>query len=270
MKKPGLMKSFLTILSLCLIVVPSAVAADLTPDEIVRRSSETDKLLGWKSRITMRLIAKNSSDRVREGSMFNRLDANGQDAKRLIRFTAPADIKGTNILVHEHRDGNDDIWTYLPAMKKVRRLISSNKKDSFVGTDFSYHDIVTPRVRDYSHTLLKQEAINGIPCYVIESIPRTEQIKRDTGYAKTITWIRTDTFVRSKAELFDMSGRLGKIMNVGAIKEMDRQRNKWLTEKVEMRNVLTGHVTIIEFKDIIADASISDDLFAPNRLDQER
>lgn len=261
---------------LCFFVVflyaSQVLAEDLkgpSAEEIVRKSSEVDKLPNWKSKNTMRLISKGSSERIRESVNYNKLDKNGHDTMRLIRFVAPADIKGTNILIHEHRDSSDDIWTYLPSIKKVRRLVAGNKKDSFIGTDFSYTDIVTPKVQDYSHTLLRKEPLNGIQCFVIESVPRTEEIKKNTGYSKTITWIRTDNFVRIKSELYDPSGALYKIMLVRSIKEVDRQRGKWLVEKVEMQNTETGHSTVITFSDIKVGEVLDNRLFLPNRLDLE-
>jgi hypothetical protein len=66
--------------------------------------------------------------------------------QRFVQFISPADISGSNILIHEHRKGNDDIWIYLPSVKKVRRLLANSKKESFMGTDFSYTDITTPKV----------------------------------------------------------------------------------------------------------------------------
>lgn len=242
---------------------------ELSADEIVQKTNDVDKISSWSSKNTMRLISKGGRERVRESVNYNKLDNTGNDTMRLIRFTAPADIKGTNILIHEHSDGSDDIWTYLPSMKKVRRLIAANKKDNFVGTDFSYADIVTPNVHDYSHTLLRRESLNGIPCFVIESIPRTEDIKKNTGYAKTVSWIRADSFVRIKSELYDPSGMLYKIMQVSSVKEVDRQRGKWLVEKVEMRNIETGHSTIITFNNIKVGEALDHKVFLPNRLDQE-
>lgn len=242
---------------------------DLSAEEIVAKSNEVDKVTTWRSKNTMRLISKGGNERVRESVNYNRLEPNGHDTMRLIRFTAPGDIKGTNILIHEHSDANDDIWTYLPSLKKVRRLVASNKKDSFVGTDFSYTDIVTPRVRDYSHKLLRKESISGIPCFVIESIPRAEEVMKNNGYSKTVTWIRTDNFVRIKAELYAPSGMLYKVMQVSSVKEVDRQRGKWLVEKIEMRNLETGHSTVITFNEIKVGGDINKALFQPNRLDQE-
>ena len=242
---------------------------DLSAEEIVRKSNDVDKIASWRSKNTMRLISKGGNERVRESVNYNKLQPNGHDTLRLIRFTSPGDIKGTNILIHEHSDANDNIWTYLPSIKKVRRLVSSNKKDSFVGTDFSYTDIVTPRVQDYSHTLLRRESFNGIPCFVIESIPRTEEIRKNNGYSKTVTWIRTDNFVRVKAELYAPLGMLYKVMQVSSVMEVDRQRGKWLVEKVEMQNIETGHSTVITFTEIKVGGDINNMLFQPNRLDQE-
>ncbi len=246
-----------------------SLAAGLTAEEIVQKSAETDKVRSWSSKTTMRLIAKNSSERIRESFICSKLQPNGHDMQRLIRFTSPADISGTNVLIHEHMGGSDDIWTYLPSMKKVRRLLSSGRKESFIGTDFSYADITTPKAHENDHALLREEVLNGVPCFVIESVPKDEEVRKGTGYSKTITWIRRDNFVRVKAELFDLSGAPFKVMQVHSVKEVDKQRGRWLMEKVEMQNLQSGHSTIITFNDIKTGGEISDRLFAPGRLDKE-
>lgn len=247
----------------------SSQAAGLTAEEIVQKSAETDKVQSWSSKTTMQLLAKNSSERVRESVIYSKLKPDGHDMQRLIRFTSPADISGTNVLIHEHSGGNDDIWIYLPSMKKVRRLLTSGRKESFIGTDFSYADITTPKVHENNHALLRQESLNGVPCFVIESVPKDDDVRKGTGYSKTITWIRQDNLIRVKAELFDLSGALFKVMQVHSVKEIDRQRNKWLMEKVEMLNLQSGHTTIITFNDIRTGADISDKMFSPGRLDKE-
>jgi len=242
---------------------------DLSAQDIMQKSADSDKVAGWSSRVVMRLAAKNGSERIRESVISNRLQPNGTDLQRLVHFISPADINGTNILIHEHGDGHDDIWIYLPSMKKVRRLLSSNQKDSFMGTDFSYTDITTPKITDYIHTLLRREEADGTACYVIESVPKAETTRRDTGYSRSINWIRADNYVRTKAELYDLSGRLFKAMRVHAAREIGQRSGKWLLEKVEMRNLQTGHATTIIFNDIKTDAALSNKLFEPNHLDRE-
>ena len=81
---------------------------------------------------------------------------------------------GALSLMIEHGDRDDDLWVYLPALKKVRRLAASNKKDSFVGTDFSYGDMIGYKIDDWTHRLLREETVDGAQCYVIESIPKTD------------------------------------------------------------------------------------------------
>jgi hypothetical protein len=257
--------------SLLFAAIPAAVSANqFFAEELVQKSADAGKVAAWSARIVMRLTPKSGSERVRESVISNKLQPGGTDVQRLVRFIAPADIHGTNILIHEHGGGDDDIWIYLPSMKKVRRLLANNRKDSFMGTDFTYTDITTPKVREYVHTLLRQEEVNGSSCYVIESVPKTEKTGRDTGYAKTVNWIRADNYVRVKAELYDLSGGLSKAMQVFSLKEADQQKGKWLMEKVLMQNLQSGHSTLLEFHDIRTDKELGERLFAPNRLDKEQ
>jgi outer membrane lipoprotein-sorting protein len=248
-----------------------ALAQEKRPaEDIVRESSETDNIPGWSAKVVMRLIPKSGSERVRESNIFSKEKPDGRDMQRLVQFISPADISGSNVLIHEHREGNDDIWIYLPSVKKVRRLLANSKKESFMGTDFTYTDITTPKVHEYKHTLLRQDDLNGASCYVIESVPKADETRRDTGYSKTVNWIRKDNFVRVKSEIHDLSGALAKVMQVHALKEVDKQQDKWLMEKVEMRDLRSGHVTILTFNNIRTDAELSDKLFAPGRLDSEK
>lgn len=247
----------------------AAVASEMSAHYIVQKSSEVDKVSSWSAHAVMRLTAKNGSERVRESLNVNQLDKNGYDQKRLANFIAPADIKGTKVLIHEHRDGEDDIWVYLPSMNKVRRLVSSNKKDSFVGSDFSYTDILTPRVDDYDHTLLRRENLDNVPCFVIESVPKTDKIKRDTGYSRTVSWIRTDNFVRIQADFSDVGGLPYKHMHVSAVTEVSAHDGKWLIERVEMLDIQSGHRTEIIFKDIKVGRKADENMLSPNSLDRK-
>src|SRR5947207_13133838 len=109
---------------------------------------------------------------------------------RMTRFVSPPDVKGTTTLLVEHAERDDDIWVYLPALKKVRRLVAANKRDSFVGTDFSYGDVIGHKVEKWEHYLLGEEAVDNEPCYVIESVPRNESAQSNSGHATRHPWIR--------------------------------------------------------------------------------
>ena len=173
----------------------------LSAVEIMEKNFVVNKYQDSTSDTTITLTNKAGKQRVRKTFGTTKLQAGTLDNMRMTRFLEPADVKGTVSLLIEHSEKDDDIWIYLPSMKKVRRLVSSNKKDSFVGTDFSYGDVIGHKVKEWNHKLLKEEEVDGKPCWVIESTPRDATIKANTGYAKRVSWIQQDNFVTVKGML---------------------------------------------------------------------
>src|SRR5688572_14080302 len=135
-------------------------AADGEPDArtIMERNFFTSRVHALQVESTMLLVNERGQQRERSNTTLVKLQPNGIDSNFLVRFSSPADIKGTGFLQIEHSEGDDDLWIYLPALKKSRRLVANNKKDSFVGSDFSYGDILLPKVDPYRHTLWRSEA----------------------------------------------------------------------------------------------------------------
>lgn len=86
----------------------------------------------------------------------------------------------------EQSDADDDMWIYLPALKKTRRLVSDNKRDSFVGSDLTFGDLIGHKPADWTSTLLREETLDGKAVYVIESLPKDEAVKSQTGYSKRL------------------------------------------------------------------------------------
>jgi hypothetical protein len=158
--------------------------ADPPAEEIMQKNLLATKVPDSTTRSTFRLINAAGQQRIRETDGQTKLIAATTDNRRLVNFLSPADVRGTKTLLIEHSAADDDIWIYLPAMKKVRRLVSSNKKDSFVGTDFSYGDVIGHKVEDWNHRLLRQEKVDGRDCYVVESNPRRPEVADNTGYSK--------------------------------------------------------------------------------------
>ena len=72
-----------------------------------------------------------------------------QPGKALVRFLEPPDVRRTSVLILENQGANDDLWVYLPAMRMTRRISSSQRADSFFGTDLSYEDVEPKHVEDY-------------------------------------------------------------------------------------------------------------------------
>ena len=153
--------------------------AELDAHAMMEKNFFVSKIKSLKSEATMVLINDKGQTRERKNTTVQVLQPNGVDSKLLVKFSTPADIKGTAFLQVEHSDAEDDQWLYLPALGKSRRLVANNKKDSFVGSDFSYGDISLPKVDLYQHRLLRSEPVDGYDCYIVESIPKNETIKAD-------------------------------------------------------------------------------------------
>jgi hypothetical protein len=247
-----------------------AHAAEPSARDIMEKNFYVSKVKHLVNDSTMTLLNDKGQQRVRKTHSVNLLQPNGIDSKIMIRFLFPGDVEGTGYLQAQHYDGEDDMWIYLPALKKVRRLIANNKKDSFVGSDFSYGDILLPVVDTYQHRLLKVEALDGEDCWVIESVPASEQIKKDYGYAKKIAWIRKSNFVEKKVEYFDTAGRPLKTMVVPEAQEVDPANHKWWATRREIRNYQTGHSTLLEFTFLDPKQPIGEDFFTTRYLEREK
>jgi len=249
---------------------PAASADEPSARDIIEKNFYVTKIKHMLNDSTMVLTNDKGQQRVRKTRSVNLLQPNGIDSKIMIRFLRPGDVEGTGYLQVQHYDGEDDMWIYLPALKKVRRLVANNKKDSFVGTDFSYGDILQPVVDTYKHTIVKSEVLDGEDCWVIESVPASEQIKKDYGYAKKTAWVRKSNFMEKKVDYLDTAGRPLKTMVVPEIVEVDPAAHKWWALRREVRNVQTGHSTLLTFENLDVKTPVGEDFFTTRYLEREK
>lgn len=245
-----------------------ALPQGVSETELMRRNLASGKVLDSVASATFTLTDRSGAQRVRKTSTLTKLQPNGDDNMRLVRFLAPADVKGTSTLLVEHAGADDDMWIYLPALKKVRRLAASNKKDSFVGTDFSYGDAIGHKVDDWTHRLLREEQLDGVPCLVIESEPRTPAVATDTGYSKRLTWVRTDNFVSPRVEIWDNEGKPLKRILASDIRQVG-SNGRWQAMRTEAENLQTGHRTVIELEGYKAEQNVDPGNFTPTSLDRQ-
>lgn len=249
------------------VLAQNACAAP-SAEEIMAKNLLATKVVDSTTASTFRLINPSGQERVRETDGASKLIAGTTDNRRLVSFLSPSDIRGTKTLLIEHSNAEDDMWIYLPAMKKVRRLVASNKKDSFVGTDFSYGDVIGYKVEEWNHKLLREENVTCRDCYVIESTPKDAQVGTNTGYSKRISWVDKESFVALRIEIYDSSGQLLKKLSEEDVQRVDSNNNRYQPMKLIAENVQTGHKTIIEFKNFKANVGIGDDVFTARSLDR--
>lgn len=259
-----------TLLVVGMLALPDKVsAAEVDVTKIMESNSMVTKVADSIAEATFTLINRSGQERVRKVLGATKLQPNGRDNMRVTRFRAPPDVKGTVSLLIEHVDRDDDMWIYLPALKKTRRLVSNNKKDSFVGTDFSYADVIGFKTNEWNYKFLNEEVADGQPCYVIEATPKTDEVRSNTGYSRRIEWIRKDNNVTVKSEYWDENGEKLKISVFKDIQNVDERAGKWQPMRMESGNVQTGHKTIIVFDKFRVNQQLSDSLFTVGNMERE-
>lgn len=249
--------------------VLARAAGALSADEIMTRNFFASKVKALEKSVTLTLLDAQGARRERKIHALSVLMPNGIDSRLLVRITAPADVRGVGFLKHEHMDGEDEQWIYLPALHKSRRLAANNKKDSFMGTDFAYGDILTPKVALYRNRLTGSETVEGVDCHVIESIPVDERVQREYDYGRKVQWIGKEHFHEVKIDYYDLSGRLLKTQLVKDIRLMDKAADRWAANVREMVNHQTGHRSTFVATSARAGVDIPERTFTLRHLEAE-
>jgi outer membrane lipoprotein-sorting protein len=192
-----------------------------------------------------------------------------RNQKGLIRFTAPADVRGTALLSIENADREDDQWLFLPALKKSRRISAAAKSDSFVGSDFAYEDLGAEEIDQHDYRLLREDAVDGTPVYVVEATPNNDQRKRESGYSRREIFVRKDNAAIARIDFYDRQKELLKILRTRDIRQVPSTKT-WRAQTIEMANQKTGHTTVIAYGTFVINKGISDDTFTIRELERER
>jgi len=192
------------------------------------------------------------------------LEVDGDGDKSLSIFDRPRDVEGTAFLSFSHTTGNDDQWLYLPALSRVKRISTSNKSGPFMGSEFSYEDISSQEVDEYTYTWNRDETLDGVEMYVIERVP----VDKNSGYTKLITWIDREHFRTMKVEFYDRKASLMKTLTQEGFHQYLEQF--WRPDIMNMVNHQTGKSTVLEWTNYQFQTGLSDRDFDRNALKRAR
>ncbi|HEY5656273.1 MAG TPA: outer membrane lipoprotein-sorting protein [Myxococcota bacterium] len=254
--------------ALCLLAPAATRAAEpLTAQEIMRRVDARDDGDRSIREVEMILIDKNENRRVRRIRSYSR-DV-GEDVHTILFFLEPADVEDTGFLTYDYdAEKDDDQWLYLPALRKTKRIASSDKSGSFMGSDFSYADLTTREVENYDWTLMQGTEVRGEPVWQIQGIPRTRDEIDETGYVKSIVFVRKDNYVVVRAvNWLEKSGRL-KYMDV---KKLEQIEGIWVATEIHMttkKGKGTLHKTILTVHDVRFRQDLDADFFSVRQLEK--
>ena len=239
-----------------------------TASEIIEKSREASKISGMEVLSTLKIYDDRGRERTRETSMASRLFDKGKTEKRIIRFRSPADVEGTGMLIYDYDQESDDMWIYMPALRKTRRIVSTEKSRSFMGSEFSNADMSAPSTDDFNSRLTGSGGVDGTDCWIIELIPADEDIADEFGFSKKITWIGKEDYVARKSEYYDLDGELLKVMSAGEVKCIDPAAQKYLATRMEMENVQSGRKSVFTMDKINFNPQVSEEYFTISYLER--
>ena len=166
---------------------------------------------------------------------IDRLGAHG-DSKAVLRFTAPAEVKGVAMLIVNHPDRASDQWMWAPAIERDRRIALQDRSTRFFGTDFSFEDLEERDVNQYEYVLLGDDAVDGVACWKIQSTPKEA---KSSQYSRSLVWIRKDNYVLARIENFQKDQVVRRLV----YSDLANIQGIWTARILEMSDLRRGSRT---------------------------
>lgn len=225
--------------------------------EIAKAADKADQGFGSSS-VDLKMILKNKNGQVSEREITTKtLELTEDGDKSLVAFHTPKDVKGTATLTYTHKIGSDDQWLYLPSIKRVKRISSSNKSGPFMGSEFAFEDLSSDEVEKYAYKFIEQK--KGL--FIVEQDP----IDPKSGYSRRlVTYNKEKGYRIEKIEFYDRKNSLLKTLTYN---EYGLYKNKfWRPGKMIMINHQSNKETTLVFSNYNFEIELTDEDFTENAL----
>jgi outer membrane lipoprotein-sorting protein len=180
-------------------------------------------------------------------------------SKAIIRFTQPAEVKGVALLVVNHPDRSSDQWMWTPAVGRDRRIAQQDRSTRFFGTDFSFEDLEERDVGQFDFSLQGEEAIDGAPCWRIESKPKQG---KSSQYTSSRIWIRKDNYVPVQYENYVKDKLVRRLVE----RDIQNLQGIWTPRQLEMTDLGRKSRTILKLENVRYNVPMKDDDFTVQAL----
>jgi outer membrane lipoprotein-sorting protein len=248
------------------LLLAAASVSALEPREIMEKVKWQNSAIDDQVKIEMKLIDASGDVKVRTATSYSKREEKDKpDLKKLIRFQSPPEMAKAGVLTLENPAGDADQWIYIPAVFSSRRIPSANRGDRYMGTDFSYEDVVAIKTDQYDFKSLGNDTLDGVACIRIEQTPRDGKLKRESGYSKTVNWVDPARFFVLKSEYYDNTGALRKRYTASDVKKYG---DLYRAGHAEMEDLKTRHKTSMDYRDRRIGSGIPDKVFSVRSLER--
>lgn len=230
---------------------------------IMSKSRDLSLISSLNATVNLSITEKNGASRSRTISMTTKSFPDGLE-KRFIRFIEPADVRGTSMLVVDNKNQADEMWIYLPALKKTRRIVSSEKGKSFMSSEFTNADMSSPPLADFENKHLANSGSGNQ--WIIETIPKDEDIADQYGYSRKVSYLDKDKYHIQKMEFYNFDNELFKTIEIKSVYPF--QNGKYMIRNMIANNVITERKSEIMFTAINEKVKVEDSFFSLQNLER--
>jgi len=262
------MKKNILLAGLLLFQVALVAQTNLSAVDIMKKSMENTKLQGLESKTRLDINDGRGNVRTRVTSMASRVFDDGTE-KRVIVFISPADVKGTAMLIFDHKERSDDMWIHLPALRKTRKIVSSEKSKSFMGSEFSNGDLAIGSIDDFEYQIEGEERIEGELCWKIKITPKTDDVADELGISHKFMWVSKTDFVPRQAFFYDLDEEPWKEMTYSGIKMLDTKNKKYFVTHMEIKNLQNKRFSVMDMEEVQFNPSVPEEYFTTAFLERQ-
>jgi hypothetical protein len=176
-------------------------------------------------------------------------------------ITAPDHENGIGLFLSEDADQRG-MWMYFLASRQLIRVVTRGL--SALASDFSCEDLlVEVPIADYEFRALGRDSIGEVSTVLVEMKPRSERLRSELGFSKSVGWVRDDIWLIVRADYYDENGTMFKTFHA---EDIEQVQGIWTVRKFLMQNHRAQHSS--EVRVIEADYSVRlpDEVFTPDRL----
>lgn len=169
------------VVSILLLNLPMNAQSRKTADEILRTITETMNPEQSHGKMKMTIVTSTGQKRTFLYEIFSK----NEGERSLIKYLKPRRVKGQAILMLN--DAND-IWTYFPRTKRIRKLATHARKQKVEGSDFSYADMggSDTFIEEYDAMRHDDQKKEGRECYKLELTRKSES---SASYSRLMIWV---------------------------------------------------------------------------------
>jgi outer membrane lipoprotein-sorting protein len=236
-----------------------AISAALAQDarQIVTESQNRSRSKSQQYEGTLEVIGSSNKISLKRWT-YQRIGAFGA-SKAILRFTAPAEVKGVALLIVNHPDRASDQWMWTPAIERDRRIALQDRSTRFFATDFSFEDLEERDVNQFDYKLLGDETIAGEPCWKIESKPKES---KSSQYTSSLLWIRKDNYVTTQIESYSKDKLVRRIL----YSDIEKVDNIWTPRTTEVFDTGRNSRTVMKLEKLQYNLPLKDEDFTLEAL----